>query len=373
MFYQCPNCKNIWQYSIEKCPDCFSKLQEIEDKSFKVTGVSKVIIPSSLHPKVPYFVLLLENETGQKFVQKSMKEYKIGDKYELKFSNDKNAVSIWRVKYDIPEATEKAISLIGGVKINDSSKILILPTLVSVSHPYFRENTHPEVLREVIKFLIEKGAKPENIKVAGQSFTETPIEAMAKKSQLLSVCLENKVNCLDLGKGTFKRIEKEGLIFEISEEIFKNDLLINLPILKLDSKIGLRGALENLIRLWKKESFLGQKYLYDEEDLILKLKNIMPARIATPARSAASAAGWQSVAGGPEILTIADGTIIQKSNKQSTLLDLILASYNPSNLDRVFAEIAMVPLPKYLKSVKIEEIPVSGREIGEVQFELDLI
>jgi uncharacterized protein (DUF362 family) len=279
-----------------------------------------------------------------------MREYKIGDKYELKFSNDKKVVSIWRVKYDIPEAIEKAVSLIGGSKVNESSKILILPTLISVSHPYFRENTHPEVLKEVIKFLIKRGAKPENIKVAGQSFTETPIEAMAKKSQLLSVCLENKVACLDLGKGNFKRMEKEGLIFEISEEVFKNDLLINLPILKLDSKIGLRGALENLIRLWKKESFLGQKYLYDEEDLILKLKNIMP-----------------------EILTIADGTIIQKSNKQSVILDLILASFNPSNLDRVFAEVAMVPLPKYLKSVKIEEIPVSGREIGEVQFEANLL
>jgi hypothetical protein len=33
----------------------------------------------------------------------------------------------------------------------------------------------------------------------------------------------------------------------------------------------------------------------------------------------------------------------------------------------------MVPLPKYLKSVKIEEIPVSGREIGEVQFEANLL
>jgi uncharacterized protein (DUF362 family) len=348
MFYQCPNCKNIWQYPLEKCPNCFLKLEGIESKDFKVIGVSKVIIPSSLHPKVPYYVLLLEDENGQKLIQKSIKEYKIGDNFERKSLNDKNAVSIWRVKYDIPETIEKVVSLIGGVKISESSKILILPTLISVSHPYFRENTHPEVLKEVINFLIKKGAKPENINVAGQSFTETPVEAMAKKSLLLSVCLENKVACLDLGKGSFKRIEKEGLIFEISEEVFKNDLLINLPILKLDSKIGLRGALENLIRLWKKESFLGQKYLYDEEDLILKLKTVMP-----------------------EILTIADGTIIQKSNKQSVILDLILASYNPSNLDRVFAEIAMVPLPKYLKSVKIEEIPVSGREIGEVQFELD--
>lgn len=348
MFYQCPNCKNTWQYPLEKCLNCFSKLQEIKSKNFEVIGISKVIIPSSLHPKVPYYVLLLENEGDQKLIQKSMKEYKIGDKYEIKSIINKNAVSLWRLKYDLAEAVEKAVSLIGGVKINDSSKILILPTLISVSHPYFRDNTHPEVLREAIKLLIKGGAKPENIKVAGQSFSEIPIESMAKKSQLLSVCLENKVNCLDLGTMGFKRIEKDGLIFEISEEIFKNDLVINLPILKLDSKLGLRGALENLIRAWKKESFLGQKYLYDEEDLILKLKNVMP-----------------------EILTIADGTIIQKSNKQSAILDLILASFNPSNLDRVFAEITMVPLPKYLKSVKIEEIPVSGREIGEVQFGLD--
>ena len=69
-----------------------------------------------------------------------------------------------------------------------------------------------KTLDEAIKFIIKNGAKSENIKVAGQSFTETPIEAMAKKSQLLSVCLENKVDFVDLGKGTFKRIEKNGLV-----------------------------------------------------------------------------------------------------------------------------------------------------------------
>jgi len=358
MFYQCPNCKNTWQYPVEKCLNCFQKLKPIESKNFKVAGISKVIIPSSLHPKTPYYVLLLENETGQKLIQKSMKEFKIGDNFEIKSLNDKNAVSIWRAKYDIPEAIEKAVSLIGGLKVHDNSKILILPTLTSVSHPYFRENTHPEVLGEVIKFLIKKGVKTENIKVAGQSFAETPIEAMAKKSQLLSVCMENKVSCIDLGKGTFKRIEKDGLVFEISEEIFKNDLFLNLPILKLDAKMGLRGALDNLIKTWKKESFLGQKYLYDEEDLISKFKEALSTILNASENKI-------------ELLNIADATIIQKSNKQSAILDLILASYNPSNLDRVLAEITMASLPKYLKSVKIEEIPVSGREIGEVQFDLN--
>ena len=359
MFYQCPNCKNTWQYPVEKCLNCFQKPKPIESKTFKVVGVSKVIIPSSLHPKTPYYVLALENENGQKLIQKSMKEYKIGDTFEIKsFLNDKNSVSIWRVKYDLTEAIEKVISFIGGIKVDASSKILILPTLTSVSHPYFRENTHPEVLDEVIKFLIKNSAKPENIKVVGQSFAETPIEAMAKKSQLLSVCLENKIECIDLGKGNFKRIEKDGLVFEISEEVLKNDIFLNLPIFKLDAKIGIRGALDNLIKIWKKESFLGQKYLYEEEELILKFKDALPDFLS-------------SSPGKIELLNIVDATTIQKSNKQSAMLDLILASYNPSNIDRVLAEITMAPLPKYLKSVEIKEIPVSGREIGELQYNLN--
>lgn len=348
MFYQCPNCKNTWQYPIEKCPECFLRLQKLESKNLKVIGVSRVIITSPMHPKVPYFVLLLEDEKRNKFIQKSMREYKIGDKLEFKISENKNSVSIWRVKYDVFEAVKKVVSLIGGLKINDSSKILILPTLVSVAHPHERENTHPEVLRELIKYLVEKGVKRENIKVGGQSFTETPIEAMAKKTQLLSVCSENQVDFLDLGKRDFRRIEKNNLVFEISEEVFKNDLVINLPILKLDSKLGVKGALENLLRFWKKESFLGQKYLYGDEELILKLKEVLP-----------------------QILTVADGTIITKSSGQAIILDLILASFNPLNLDRVFAEIAMIPLPDYLKLAKIEEIPISGREIGEVQWQLE--
>jgi len=350
MFYQCPKCQRIWQYPIEKCPDCFLKLERISSKNLKVIGVSRVIIPTMLHPKVPYFVLLLEDERGNKSVQKSIREYKIGDKFEIKVNENKNTVAIWRIKYDIFEAIGEVISLLGGLKVNQNSKILILPTLISVCHPHERENTHPEVLRELIKFLIEKGAKAENIKVAGQSQSETPIEAMAKKSQILSVLLENKVEFLDLGKRNFKRIEKEGLVFEISEKVFNNDLIVNLPILKLDSKLGVRGALENLIRLWKKENFLGQKYLYGEEELILKLKDILP-----------------------EILTVADATTIQKSNSQAVFLDLILASFNPLNLDRVFAEISMIHLPDYLKSIKIEEIPISGREIGEVQWQLEKI
>jgi uncharacterized protein (DUF362 family) len=347
MFYRCQKCKKVWQYPIKKCPECFLEPERLESKKLKVIGVSRVIIPSVTHPKVPYFVVVLEDENGNKFVQKTSKEYKIGDIFEIKKEEGKNQVSIWRVKYDLGEAIEKVISLISQLEVNNK-KILILPTLVSVSHPYLSENTHPEILDELLNFLLKRGARPENIKVVGQSFSEAPIEAMAKKSQILSVCEKNKVEFQDLAKFNFKRIEKDNLVFEISEKFFENDLVINLPILKLDKNLGVRGAMENLTKLWKKESYLGQKYLYPEEELILKLKEVLG-----------------------EVFTIADATVVQRQNKQVAILDLLLGSFNPLNLDRVFAEILEVPLPKFLNSIKIENIPISGREIGEIKFNLE--
>ena len=133
MFYQCPKCKKIWQYLIKNCPECFSELKRINSpaggQETKVIGVSKVNIPSLAHPKVPYFTLILEDEKGNRWVQKSIKEYKIGDVIEYKSIQDKNTVAIWRIKYDILEGIERVIELLGGLKIkmqNDNLKFKIL-------------------------------------------------------------------------------------------------------------------------------------------------------------------------------------------------------------------------------------------------------
>jgi len=49
-----------------------------------------------------------------------------------------------------------------------------------------------------------------------------------------------------------------------------------------------------------------------------------------------------------------------------------LASFNPFNLDRAFAEITMVSnLPGYLKKIKIEDIPIVGRKVEEVQYSIE--
>ncbi len=348
MFYQCPQCKKVWQYPIEKCPECFSALKRTKSKRIKVIGISKVAIPTMLHPKVPYFVLVLEDENGNKWVQKSRIEYKIGDIFETQPSDDKDAVAIWRLKYDILEAVEKVVELVGGLNINQNSKILILPILISPRHPYLAENTSPQFLESLIEYLMEKGVKPENIKIVGQSFDEVPIEALVQKSQLLRVCQDYKVLPLDLAKTNFVKKDAAPNFdggFEISEEVFKSDLIINLPILK----IGKGLASENILKFLKKENYLGLKYLRSEEEIIENLNKVLP-----------------------QYLTIAEGQSVQKSNQFVTHLNLIFSSFNPLNLDRVFAEVSMIKkLPELLKKVKIEDISIVGRKIEEVQYEVE--
>jgi len=339
MFFQCVKCKKIWQYSIEECPECFLKLKRILAKKAKVIGISKVNIPSILHPKVPYFVLVLEDEKGNRWVQKSIKEYKIGETLDFKPNLDKNAVAVWRIKYDILEGIEKVVELLGGFKINSKTKILVLPTLGLPKHPYLGENTKPKFLENLIKYLLKSGADSKNIKVASQSFSEIPISVIAQKSQLLKICQNFKISLLDLAKSSFIKKTENNFNFEISKEVFDSDLIINLPILK----IGKASASENILKVLKKDySQLPYSKMGEPEESLNKVL--------------------------PNYLTIADAEIVQKPDKFTTFLGLILASFNPLNVDRVFAEISMnKDLPKSLKDIKIENIPIIGRRIEEVQ------
>ena len=349
MFYQCPKCKKIWQYPIEKCPECFFGLERLASKKVKVIGVSKVNIPTLFHPRVPYFVLVLKDENGNKWVQKSIKEYKIGDVIKYETSHDKSAVAIWRIKYDVLEGIEKVIEFLGGITPHQDfwwgAKILILPTLDAPVHPHLAENTSPQFLESLIKYLIERGVKSENIKVVGQSFDEIPIEFSAQKSQLLRACQGYKILPLDLAKTKFIKKTQDNFTFEISEEVFNSDLILNLPILK----IGKLSASENILKFLKKENYLGLKYLYSDDGIMENLNKVLP-----------------------NYLTIADGQVVQKSNKFTAFLGLTLASFNSLNLDRVFAEVCLSKeLPECLKKVKIDDIPIVGRKIEELQYEIN--
>jgi uncharacterized protein (DUF362 family) len=351
MFYQCPKCKKVWQHPLEKCLDCFLNLERIFSKKIKVIGISKVLIPTILHPKVPYYVLVLKDENKNRWVQKSIREYKIGEEFIEKREESEDKVAILRVKYDVFSAIEKLMNFLGDFEIKENQKILILPSLSKPTHPYFCENTNPKVLAGLIEYLIKNGAKRENIKVAAQSFNDIPIGASAEKSGLLKVCQDYQVEPLDLASTKFLKKEKDGLNFEISEEVFNSDFVINLPILKLDQKVKIKGALENQLKFLKKENYFALSYLYDQNEIILKLNEILP-----------------------KILTIAEAISIKKETDFTIFLGVMLASFNPQNLDFVFSKIInQKDLPDYLKNIEIEKIPICGREIEELELDLKIL
>jgi hypothetical protein len=336
-FFKCPKCKRVWQYTIEKCPDCFLKLERVKSEKARIIGGGKTTIPSIFHQKVPYFVYVLEDENKNRWIQKSEKELKVGEEIEIEKAKNKEAVAIWRVKYDFFEPIERLIEFLD-VKFEKNLKILILPTLVRDSHSYFRDNTSPEFLEAAIQFLMENGVEPQNIKVCSQSLDEVEIGKKAVKSGIFEVCQRQKVVPFDLSKRNFV---KNGDL-EISEEVFKADLILNLPILK----IGKASSCENLFFLLKKENYLAQKYLLSENDIFEKLKKELP-----------------------EVLTIAEANRVQDKNGIVHYLNLVLASFNPKNLDRVFCEIAREKeLPEMVKEVKIENIEILGRKTSEVEF-----
>lgn len=349
MFLKCPKCKNVWQYSISKCPECFVELERMKSEKAKVIGVSKNVIPTILHPEVPFYSLVLEDENGNKWAHKTMDKYEVGDEFITEKNENENSVAVWKVKYDILEAIEKVMSLIKKIDIKSSSKILILPTLSKAKHPYLSFNTTPQFLAGTLHYLIKRGANPQNIKVANQSFSHTPIKASVQKSQILKVCQQARVAPLDLAKTNFITKETGDFKFEISEEFFDNDIIINLPILNLDKKFKIKGAVNNILKCLKKESYESVKYLYTYEDLVFNLQKVLP-----------------------QYLNLSEAISIQREDQHTVQLGLVLAGFNPFNIDRVFAKITeKEDLPEYLRGINLENIPVTGRKINEIKYNVN--
>jgi ribosomal protein L17 len=217
-----------------------------------------------------------------------------------------------------------------------------LPTVAKPSHAYFRDNTSPEFLAAAIQTLLDRGARTENIVVASQSFDETPIAAAAQKSGLIAACAKFGVTPTDLAALDFEKANQ----FEISKAVLGADLVINLAM----AKIGQAGACQNLLKVLKKENYLGQKYLSSEAEIIAALEPLLD-----------------------KMITIAEAENVQRSNKLTTFMGLVLAGRSSRSVDRVFSEIAQsFKMPETIKGTAIDGIPVVGRSIKEVQYQAEI-
>ena len=346
----CEKCSKKWIYPVEKCVYCKGSTIKQKGTKIKVAGITKVAIPSPMHPTIPYNVLLLEDEHGNRLPKKTMKDYKIGDMYVEQKAKGKDAVAVVKVKYDIYEAIKEAIELLNGIELSTDDKILVKPSIVTAAYPYQAVNTNPDFLNALIMVLIEHGIKKENIMVAEQALIGSDAVDAASKAGILEVCKKNGIGFVDISKGSFEEIESDGYGFNVLKEALSRKV-INAPIMKTDFQLGISGAMENLSRLCD-ESTQKRMYFDDIDETLPKLTKAFP-----------------------DVFTIADATSGMQGQGPLTLgepafLNLVYAGRNPAMLDAVFCEATVLGIPAYIKLNKesIKNIEVVGNELDALKY-----
>tara|TARA_Y100000310_G_C20639794_1_gene793265 strand:- start:471 stop:1922 length:1452 start_codon:yes stop_codon:yes gene_type:complete len=350
----CENCNKKWIYPVEKCVFCKGEIKKQLGSKLKVIGITKVTIPSPMHPIIPYNIILLEDEFGNRLPKKTMKEYKIGENYVEEKAKTQDAVSIAKVKYDIYEAIKESMGLLNGVELNSDDKVLVKPSVTMPAYPYQAVNTNPDFLDALLKYLLEKGVKKGNIVVAEQSLIGSSVESAAAKAGIMGICKKNGVNMADISKGPFEEVESNGFKFKVYKEALHRKV-INAPIMKTNFQIGISGALENLSRLVDVETQIA---MYNEDiDITLpKLIKVLP-----------------------DVLTIADATNGMQSQGPLALgepafLNLVFSSKNPAVIDTAFCEVTMLPIPHHVSNsgnLDVKKIEVVGNELESLKYPIN--
>jgi len=348
----CETCNKRWIYPIEKCIYCKGVITKQKGTKLKVIGITKVNIPSPMHPIVPYNVLLLQDEHGNRLPKKTMNDYNIGEDYIEKIAKTNDAVAIVKVKYDIYEAIKEAIGLLKGFEFDSKDKILIKPSIVTAAYSYQAVNTNPDFIDALIRVLFDFGIKKENIIVAEQALIGSDSKDAASKAGNLDICKKYGIEFMDISKGPFKEMEIDDYKFNVFKEAL-NRKIINCPIMKSNFQLGISGAVENLSRLVDEQT---QRNMYFD-DITITLPKLVKSL--------------------ENIFTIADATNGMQAQGPLALgepafLNLVLAGKNIYNLDTTFSEITMLPLTRWIGIPAIEKknLEVIGNSMESLKYPL---
>jgi uncharacterized protein (DUF362 family)/NAD-dependent dihydropyrimidine dehydrogenase PreA subunit len=159
-------------------------------------------------------------------------------------------VSIIRCKsyepYLVQEATKKAINLIGGITnfIQPQSKVLVKPNLLMAREPEYGVDTHPEIVRSVVKILKEINCK---IYLGDGPCTwgnqAENVDRVYEKSGMQKICQEEEIELVKFDK---RRMREK---FPLTAWLDNCEYLVSVPKFKTHDFTILTGAIKNLFGL----------------------------------------------------------------------------------------------------------------------------
>ncbi len=353
--WKCESCDLTWIYPVKKCAHCKGPIKTERSEKAKVIGITKIAIPSTLHPVVPYYVILLEDEYGNRMPKKTMTRYEIGQEYKEKTATTDSAVAITRQKYDYEDAVKHALDLIN-VNVGEwkGKTILIKPSITFPAYPYQGVNTNPPVLDALLTILKSAGIDKANITVAEQAPKGIPTAAAAAKAGLVKVCQKHEVNMLDFADSAFSETKSKSCTFNIAKPVLEADIVINLPVMKTHSQWKIAGAMENLIRITDDQT---QQKMHEEKP------DEQLAQLVSCIRT----------------ITIADASVGMQGqgpylSGEPTFLNMILASKDPVALDTVYANIGFYDQPSYAQIAHDQKIGTADlKKIEVVGYDLEAV
>jgi len=78
MAWICEKCGFVWSFPVGICIKCNIHTKEYVPHTHIVKGITEVLSRSEEHNDVPYYVLLLEDDTGRRLLRKSFQKFEIG-------------------------------------------------------------------------------------------------------------------------------------------------------------------------------------------------------------------------------------------------------------------------------------------------------
>lgn len=271
----------------------------------------------------------------------------------------KSIVAIQKIENDdVERAVFHALERINAQKLisKEGYTVVLKPNLLMGKSPERAVNTHPEVVRSVVKWV--KQFNPAKIYVCDSSGGQKPgtTEAAIKESGIDLICKEEDVECIPFEK-TERVVYKVDNPLELNEfsssHLLKDaDLIINLPKIKTHGQCKLTCCIKNMFGT-----------------VLLANKPKTHAQAATLDRFTSALVDIYSVSN-PQ-LTIIDGYYAMEgqgpSSGEPVKLDLILAGYDGVALDRTVCEIIGFNSSEVLYLAKAEQKGLGTNELSQIE------
>ena len=247
----------------------------------------------------------------------------------------------------VQESVKKSIDLIGGITkfIKPKSKVLVKPNLLMAIEPESGVDTHPEVVRAVIKVLKEINCKiyvGDGPSVWGNQVEN--VQEVYRRSGIKKVCADEDVALVEFDK---KRMREK---FPLTTLLDDCDHLVSIPKFKTHGLTLLTGAIKNLFGLvpgtFKTE--LHKNYFGINEFAKIMVDILQEAKPA---------------------LTIIDGVVAMEGEGPATggklrNLNLLFAGSDCVALDSILAQIMGV---KPLDVLSTKEAAARGLGVADIK------